>query len=53
MTTPSKSMLQKSNHDFKEKYPYVYVGTIVSMRIIDSLTKTVFCRIGQCFRIRK
>ena len=32
-------MLQKSNHDFKEKCPYVCVGTLVSMRITDVLTK--------------
>ena len=29
--TPSKSMPQKSNHDFKEKYPYVQVGKFLSM----------------------
>ena len=34
--TPSKSMLQMRNHDFKEKYPYTCVGTLVSMRITAS-----------------
>ena len=33
--TPSKSMPQKSNLDFRGKYPYVCVGTHVSMRIKD------------------
>ena len=33
--TPSKSMPQKSNHYFKEKYPYVHVGTLVSTRATD------------------
>ena len=36
---PSKSMLQKSYHDFKEKYPYVQVGTLEPMRNED-----IFCR---------
>ena len=31
--TPSKSMPQKSNHDLKEKCPYIHVGTIEPMRI--------------------
>ena len=31
-------MPKKSNHDFKEKYPYVRVGALVSMRITD-----IFC----------
>ena len=33
---PSKSMLEKSNHDFKGKYPHVCVGTLVSMHITDN-----------------
>ena len=37
--TASKSMPQKNNHDFKGKYPYVRVGTLVSMRIKDILNK--------------
>ena len=36
--TPSKSMPQKSSHDFKEKYPYVHVGTFKPMRTEDILT---------------
>ena len=32
-------MPQKSNHDFKEKYPYVRVDTLVSLRITNILTK--------------
>ena len=30
--TPSESMPQKNNRDFKGKYPDVRVGTLVSMR---------------------
>ena len=38
-------MPQKGNHDFKEKYPYVRVGTLVAMRITDILIKdSCFCR---------
>ena len=33
-----KSMPQKSSHDFKEKYPYVHVGTFKPMRTEDILT---------------
>ena len=29
--TPSKSMPQKSNYEFKEKYPYVSVGSLEPM----------------------
>ena len=36
--TPSKSMPQESNQDFKERYHHVRVGTLVSMRI---LTKNI------------
>ena len=32
-------MPQKNNHDFKGKYPYVCVGTLVSIRITG-----FFCR---------
>ena len=28
---PSKGMLQKINHESHDKYPYVHVGTLVSM----------------------
>ena len=31
--TPTKSMSQKSNHDSKEKYHYIHVGTLVPVRI--------------------
>ena len=48
---PSKSMPQKSNHDFMRKYPYVRVGRLETMRIKDIFTKTAVA-IGQCFRIR-
>ena len=50
--TPSKSMPQKSNHDFKEKYHYVLEGTIEPMLIIDILTKFRFFDVRQRFRIR-
>ena len=42
-----QSMPQKSNHEFKEKYPYDRVETFVSMRITDILTK------NSCFEIQK
>ena len=29
----------KGNHDFMEKYPYIRVGTLISLRITDILTK--------------
>ena len=41
--TPSKSMPQKSNHDFKEKHPNIWAGTLEPMRIKDVLTKNVLC----------
>ena len=37
--TPSKSMPEKSYRDFKEKYPYVGLGTHISMHIAGTLTK--------------
>ena len=37
--TPSKSMPQMSNHDFKGKCPYIHAGTIEPMRIKDILKK--------------
>ena len=40
--TPSKSMSQKSNHDFKEIYPYIRAGTFEPMCIKDILTKNLF-----------
>ena len=39
---PSRSMPQKRNHDFMERYPIVKVGTYKPMRIKDILTETVF-----------
>ena len=43
--TPSKSMLQNSDNDCNEKYPYVPKGTLEPMRIKDILTiAAVFCR---------
>ena len=42
---PSKSMPQKSNHDFTEKYPYMQAGTFEPMSIKDILNKNLFsCR---------
>ena len=32
-------MPQKSNHDFKENYPHVSVGTFVPRRVKDILTR--------------
>ena len=40
--TPSKSLPQKSNYDFKGKYHYVRAGTIEIMHIKDILTKNRF-----------
>ena len=40
--TPSKSMPQTSNHDFRVKCHYIHAGTIEPMRIKNILTKTVF-----------
>ena len=35
----------KSNHDLKEKYPYVWAGTLKPMLIKDVLTNNqAFCR---------
>ena len=34
-----RSMPKKSNENFKEKYPYVLVDTLVSMRVTDILIK--------------
>ena len=36
------SMPQKCNHDCKEKYPYIRVGTFVPIRVEDTFAKTVF-----------
>ena len=36
---PSKSMPQKRNHDFTERYPNMKAGTYEPMRIKDILTK--------------
>ena len=35
-------MHQKSDHDFREEYPYVHVVILVSMRITVILTKDIF-----------
>ena len=32
--TPSKSMPQKSSHDFKEKYLYIWAGTLEPMHVV-------------------
>ena len=37
--TPAKSMPKKNNYDYKEKYPYIPVGTFEPMRIESILTK--------------
>ena len=36
---PFKSMPRKGNYDFKEKYPYIHVDTLESMRFTDLLIK--------------
>ena len=48
---PSKSMPQKRNHDFTERYPNIKVGTYKPMRIKDILIKTGFSAVRQRFRI--
>ena len=50
---PTQSMPQKGNHDSQERYSYVYVGTLVSVDIIDILTKNSFFVMRQRRRIRK
>ena len=35
-------MPQKSNNGFKEKYPYIWAGTLEPMLIKDILTKNWF-----------
>ena len=51
---PSKSMPQRSNQNFRDKYPYVCVGTLISMRIRDILTKKHnFFVMRQLFKIQK
>ena len=43
--TPSKSMLQKGNHDFKEKYTYIRAGPLEPMHIKGILINNqFFCR---------
>ena len=49
---PSKSMSQKSNHNFMKKYPYIRIGTLKPMRIKDILTKARFFAVRQRFKIR-
>ena len=36
--TSSKSIPQKSNHDYKEKYPYISICSLETKRIKDILT---------------
>ena len=48
--TPSKSIPNKNNHDFKEKYPYVRAGTLEPMRIKEILTKNSFFVVRQRFK---
>ena len=51
--TPSKSMLQKSNHDIWGKYPYVRVGILEPMIIKEISTKNSwFFAVRHRFRIR-
>ena len=38
----SKSTPQRSNNNFKEKYPYIRAGALETMRIKDVLTKNKF-----------
>ena len=40
-------MPQKSNHDLKEKYPYVQAGTLEPIRIQDILTIIHFFTVRQ------
>ena len=47
--TPSKSMPQKRNNDFTERYPNIKVSTCKPMCIKDILTNTRFF----CRKIRK
>ena len=52
--TPSKSMPQRSNHDFEDEYHYDCVGTLVSMHITDILIKTdIVFVVMQRFGIKK
>ena len=46
-------MPQKSNHDFKEIYPYLRVGALVSKRIKDIMTKNTVFVVGQHWNINK
>ena len=50
--TPSKSMPQKRNQDFMERYLNIKAGTYKPMRIKDILTKNRFFAVRQRFRIR-
>ena len=46
-------MPQKGKHDFKGKYPYVRVGTLIPLCIKDISTKKAVFVVSQRFRIRK
>ena len=46
-------MPQKSNQDFKEKYPNVRTGILELMRIKDILTKNRFFAVRKRFRTRQ
>ena len=39
---PSKSMPQRSDHNLKEKYPFIRAGTLETILIKDILTKNRF-----------
>ena len=47
LRSKSIAMPLKRNHDFKEKCPYVRLGTFLSISITDILTKN-----GQLFFVR-
>ena len=48
----SKSMPKNINHNFKERYPYVSVGTLVNIGK-ESWPKIAVFFVGQRFRVRK
>ena len=52
--TPPKSMPQKSNNSFNEKYPYDRVGSLVSIRTTDILTiNSYFLSRDSFFELKK
>ena len=52
---PSKSIPQKSNHDFKEKYPYIPAGTLepMSTKVILTKTRSFCCKIHNDIKFGK